>query len=142
MMDTGNMAGRNRQRLIKPLHIFEYLTFLSSCSSCKKLGKKKASSSWPGVMTGDIEGKRASRRKMLYKSSIQKAKRILRIKTGLANQRVMVESLMAAKQDAAKTVASLRSLNMRRNDLRDKLNSAIDDLVRWRALETWLMGFL
>ncbi|MBA0705765.1 hypothetical protein Golax_017926, partial [Gossypium laxum] len=128
--------------LIKPLHIFEYLTFLSSCSSCKKLGKKKASSSWLGVMTSDIEGKWASRRKMLYKSSIQKAKRILRIKTGLANKRVMVESLMAAKQDAAKTVASLRSLNMRRNELRDKLNSAIDDLVRWRALETWLMGFL
>ncbi|KAB2096287.1 hypothetical protein ES319_A01G098900v1 [Gossypium barbadense] len=94
-------------------------------------------------MTGDIaEGKRASSRKKLYKSSIQKAKRILRIKTGLANKRVMVESLMASKQDAAKTVASLRSLNMRRNELRDKLNSAIDDLVRWRALETWLMGFL
>ncbi|MBA0848351.1 hypothetical protein Goshw_001041 [Gossypium schwendimanii] len=54
----------------------------------------------------------------------------------------MVESLMAAKQDAAKTVASLRSLHMRRNELRDKLNSAIDGLVRWRALETWLMGFL
>ncbi|KAL1119443.1 hypothetical protein V6Z11_D01G103900 [Gossypium hirsutum] len=42
---------------------------------------------------------------MLYKSSIQKAKRILRIKTGLANKRVMVESLMVAKQDAAKTVS-------------------------------------
>lgn len=73
---------------------------------------------------------------------IQKAKNILRVKTGLAKKRVMGESLMATKQDAAKTAASLRSLNMKRNELRDKLNSAIDDLVRLRALETWLMGFL
>ncbi|XWS57829.1 hypothetical protein CRYUN_Cryun09bG0207200 [Craigia yunnanensis] len=96
------------------------------------------------------EGKWGSTRSLirekLYKSSIQKAKetlRIKRMKTGLADKivekRVMAESLKATK--TAETQAE-SSLLIRRNELVDELNSAINDFVILREMENLLMGFL
>ncbi|KAK8633873.1 hypothetical protein V6N13_014708 [Hibiscus sabdariffa] len=64
-------------------------------------------------------------------------------KTGLANmieeQRLMVESLIATKRDAAGTVASLEHLKMRMDQLMDNLNVGIDESRRLLALETLVM---
>ncbi|KAK8576188.1 hypothetical protein V6N13_090665 [Hibiscus sabdariffa] len=91
-------------------------------------------------------GTKLAVRNKLYKSIIQKAKEILHsktVKTGLTNKieekRVMVESLMASKREAAESVASLELLQMRRDELIDQLNSGIDGFQRLRALETLLM---
>ncbi|XVF42496.1 hypothetical protein PTKIN_Ptkin01aG0368200 [Pterospermum kingtungense] len=71
------------------------------------------------------------------------------MKMALANKteekRIMAESLLATKLDAAEIEAQIRLLNMRRNELMSQRNSGINDLVRLRALETLMMlelGFL
>ena len=65
------------------------------------------------------------------------------MKTGVDNKieekRVTAESLMATK--TAETLAE-SSLLIRRNELVDELNSAINDFVILRELENLLMGFL
>ncbi|XVF06529.1 hypothetical protein REPUB_Repub06bG0056600 [Reevesia pubescens] len=71
------------------------------------------------------------------------------METGLANKieekRVMAESLIATKEDAAKTEAEYWLLKMRRNGLREERIGGINDFVTLRRMETLLMlelGFL
>ncbi|KAK8634104.1 hypothetical protein V6N13_014933 [Hibiscus sabdariffa] len=90
--------------------------------------------------------------KILYKKRVQKAKETLGVRTketGLESKmrqkELMAASLMAAKRDAAGTESSYRLANMRKKKLMDKLDTALSELVRARAVETLVMqelGFL
>ncbi|KAK8648787.1 hypothetical protein V6N13_129530 [Hibiscus sabdariffa] len=94
-------------------------------------------------MTRRTQEKRGSSKlgigRKLYKSSIQKAKEILRIKRMKSGLSDMVESFTEAKKDAAETAARLGSVTVTRNELMGMLNSGIHDLERLRESEALLM---
>ncbi|KAH1083460.1 hypothetical protein J1N35_023221 [Gossypium stocksii] len=97
------------------------------------------------IREGKRRNTRLAVREKLYKSSILKAKEVLQfkmMKTGLANKieekRVMVESLMVTKRDAAESVASLERLKMRRKKLTEKLKRRIKDFQKLQTLEAEL----
>ncbi|KAL4376636.1 hypothetical protein GQ457_02G032800 [Hibiscus cannabinus] len=63
----------------------------------------------------------------------------------MRQKELMAGSLMAAKEDAGGTESRYRLMKMTRKKLMGELDTALNELVRFRALETLVMqelGFL